>query len=146
MTLTLMRLTVPGDVFVDTSAWYALLSRRDEHHPAAARIFRRLYDEGVRLWTHNYVIVETVALVGRRLGIAVLRTFLTDLLPVARVVWVGADIHEAAVAALLGAARKDVSLVDWVSIELLRRSSRRRVFAFDKDFVRAGLEVEAAET
>jgi predicted nucleic acid-binding protein len=75
---------------------------------------------------------------------AVLRTFLTDLLPVARVVWVGADVHEAAVAALLAAGRPDVSLVDWVSFELLRRSGRRRVFAFDEGFVRAGLEVEGA--
>lgn len=119
------------DVFVDTSAWYALLNRRDAFHGAAARIFRRLRDEAARLATTNYVVVETTALVAARLGRIAARRWMVDLLPVAEVLWVDRGVHEAAVAAFLG-ARGGTSLVDLVSFEVMRRAGLRRAFAFDK--------------
>lgn len=49
------------NVLVDTSAWHALLNRRDHFHEAVARIFRRLRDEAARLVTTNYITVEMTA-------------------------------------------------------------------------------------
>lgn len=118
--------------FVDTSALYALLDRDDRNHAAAAGAFPSLLEEG--LLTHSYVVVETSALVHRRLGPAATRALMEDLLSPLELVFVDADVHRAAVSAFLAAVRRRVSLVDWVSFELMRRLGIDRAFAFDADF------------
>ncbi len=91
--------------------------------------------------THNYVLVETSALVQRRLGIAAVDTFVNELSAPATVMWVDADLHERAVTALLAARRRQVSLVDWTSFELMRRRAITSAFAFDEDFRAQGFTV-----
>ena len=59
-------------IFVDTSALYALASADDPIHDTAADLFRGLAD--AELVTHNYVIVESSALIHRRLGPSATRT------------------------------------------------------------------------
>ena len=56
-------------VFVDTSAFLALLDGDDANNPAAVACFKDLRTEGDRLHTTNYVLLETWALVQARLGI-----------------------------------------------------------------------------
>ncbi|MDQ6909286.1 MAG: PIN domain-containing protein [Actinomycetota bacterium] len=123
-------------VLADTSALYALLDRNDIRHTQAAEAFPGLLgSEG--LVTHNYVVVETTALVQHRLGAAAARRFLDDLVPSLSISWVDEDLHRAAVDRLLRGRRK-VSLVDWVSFELMRRLKIGRAFAFDPDFEAQG--------
>lgn len=131
-------------VFVDTSALLALLDRDEANHETAAAIWTRLVLEE-RFVSTSYVLVETYALVQRRLGLDAVRTFTADFVPLIDVDWVGADVHAAAVSALLVAARRDLSLVDCVSFESMRRRDVRRVFAFDDDFGRQGFEVVRAD-
>lgn len=121
---------------VDTSALYALLSREDPNHSAAARIFPGLRD-GTPLVTHNYVVVEASALAQRRLGGGSIRR-LFDLLGPVQVLWVDEETHDAAVAALLAAPQRRPSLVDRVSFELMRRRGIEHAFAFDRDFREQG--------
>jgi len=128
-------------VFVDTSAFYALLDRSDAEHARAAKKWVRLVEESQDPMTTNYVIVETSALVQHRLGVAALRTFAEDVLGVVRVEWVSPDDHARATAAVLAAARRKLSLVDCASIELCRRLGTRQAFAFDKHFRDAGFEL-----
>lgn len=90
--------------------------------------------------THSYVIVETSALVQRRLGREALREFHQDISPVLSIVEVDAAARDAAVAALLAALPTRTSLVDYVSFEVMRDRGIRRAFAFDPDFVSAGFE------
>lgn len=47
-------------VLVDTSAWIALLTRNDQHHPAASAIQARLRQERVKLLTSDYIVDETM--------------------------------------------------------------------------------------
>ncbi len=122
-------------IFIDTSALFALLDRDDEAH-ARARAF---FEGSTRsLCTHNYVVAETVALVHRRLGPVLARTFLEDLLPAIAILWVDQEIHRAAVSAFLAAVRRRASLVDWVSFEIMRREGIDRAFTFDRDFAAQG--------
>ena len=123
-------------VFVDTSALYALLAREDPNHPAAAATFDGLRQRGP-LVTHNYVVVESVALVQHRFGIGAVRTLL-DLLGPVEVAWVDEEMHKAATAALLAAPRRRVSLVDRVSFEMMRDRGITEAFAFDPDFAHEG--------
>lgn len=126
--------------FVDTSALYALLDRDDAHHSEAARLWAELLRREEALLTSNYVLVESAALVQRRLGIDALRTLLGDLVPVVQVVWVDERLHDAACTALLASGRQDVSLVDWTSFEFMRRHGMRHAFAFDQDFWSLGFQ------
>ena len=125
-------------VFVDTSALYAVLNGRDEHHPEAREGWEVLREHRETLVTSNYVLVETIALVGRRLGVPAVRDFQTDFVPVLRVTWVDESLHEQAVAALLTAGVRDLSLVDCVSFTVMRRLGLETAFAFDAHFVQQG--------
>jgi uncharacterized protein len=127
--------------FVDTSAIYASLDRDDPNHPRARQAFGQLRTEDARLVTHAYVVVEVVALVQRRLGLATVRRFVDDLLPVIEVLPVDATLHAEALEALLAADRRDLSLVDRTSFLVMRRHGIGRAFTFDTDFAAAGFEV-----
>jgi predicted nucleic acid-binding protein len=126
-------------VFVDTSAIYALLDSDDENHVPAASTFAGLDQEP--LLAHNYVVVESAALVQRRLGTTVVRSLFDDLLPVLELAWVDEHIHRAATAALIASESPSVSLVDWTSFEVMRRQGINRAFAFDDDFEKQGFEI-----
>ena len=120
--------------FVDSSALYAVLDADDASHPTAARVWHRLLERRVPLVTTNYHIVETFALVQRRLGLAAVRTLETDLLPVIEVRWVDEPLHRAAVAAVLTASKRDLSLVDCAAFVFMREGGLQDAFAFDADF------------
>jgi predicted nucleic acid-binding protein len=71
----------PEAVFVDTSALYALLDAGDAQHAAARAVWADLLTAGgASPMTHGLVVVETVALVQRRLGLAAVQTLTADLL------------------------------------------------------------------
>lgn len=123
-------------VFVDTSALYAVLDRSDGEHRAAALAFSTLRDASPV--THNYVLVESIALTQARLGLEAVRRLLDDLLPAITVEWVGVELHGRAAAALLASDRHSVSIVDRVSFAFMREHSLTCAFAFDDDFAREG--------
>ena len=126
---------------VDTSALFALLDADDRNHPRARAHLQAVLGAGDALLTHEYVLVETIALVQRRLGLGPLRSFLDDLLPLIDVAWVDEALHLEAREALLAAGQRQVSLVDQVSFLVMRRHGIRRAFAFDADFGAAGFDV-----
>lgn len=123
---------------VDSSALYAYLDARDQNHAAAIDAFATLLESGDRLITHNYVVVESSALVQRRLGAEAVRSLFDDLLPVLEVHWVDEATHRLATAAMHGSLSRAVSLVDWTSFVVMRELMIERAFAFDADFTGQG--------
>lgn len=128
-------------VFVDTSALLSILNAADVNYSPAKAAWEGLLGSPIDLVTHNYVLVETSALMLRRLGLEALRVFEADIVPALNVVWVTPDVHEAAVGAHLLAARRSLSLVDCVSFEVMRRAGLRSAFAFDAHFRECGHEL-----
>ncbi len=61
--------------------------------------------------------------------------------PLFHIHWITPEIHASAMSALLAARRRDVSLVDWTSFELMRRLGIRKAFTFDHHFAEQGFEV-----
>jgi uncharacterized protein len=128
-------------ILVDTAALYALMDAADPSHRRATAAMRDLQVSGESLLTHEYVVVETSALLQRRLGLVAVRTLVDDLLPLVEIAWVDEPLHAEARQALLAAGRRTVSLVDWVSFLVMRRHGIRRAFTFDLDFAAEGFEV-----
>ena len=127
-------------LFVDTSALYALMDRDDFNHERARRFWIELSPDEPLL-THNYVLVETSALVQRRLGIEALQTLLDELTLPISTVFVDRVMHDAAVSGVLNARVRQVSLVDVVSFEVMRRAGVRAAFTFDDHFAQFGFEL-----
>jgi predicted nucleic acid-binding protein len=125
-------------VFVDTSALYSALTVRDEHHRAARDRWTELLTGDEPLISTNYVLVETLALLARRVGFQAIRDFQADFVPVLQVSWVDQALHERAMAALLTAGMRDLSLVDCVSFAVMRGLGLDTAFAFDAHFVQQG--------
>ncbi len=55
-------------VFVDTSAYFALTDSRDENHEIAVHTIHQLIRERTEFLTTNYVVAETHALLLNRIG------------------------------------------------------------------------------
>jgi predicted nucleic acid-binding protein len=136
------------NVFVDTSAFLAILNPHDPHHKKAAAIWRRLIgaerrpdgaqsDEAV-LVTTNYVLVETFAVAQRRLGMEAARAFHEDVTPVLTVVWIDEAVHSAGALALFASGSSRLSLVDCTSFHVMRQRGIKAAFAFDADFEKQG--------
>ena len=125
-------------VFVDTSAFYAILDADDENHDAARQMWEELLTQDVVLVCSNYVLVETLALVQRRLGIPAVRVFQEDIMPVLNVEWIDETVHQVGIASVLAAASRRLSLVDCVSFEIMRLLGIKTAFVFDHHFEEQG--------
>ena len=126
-------------VFADTSGLYAVLDRDEANHTRAKQVWEGLLRDSVLL-TNSYVLVETIALIQYRLGLAALRAFSDDILPLLRVDWVTEEAHGAALQAVFTASRKKLSLVDCMSFQTMRNHGVTTVFCFDRHFREQGFE------
>lgn len=129
------------NVFVDTSAFLAVLDAGDANHAQAKALWEQTVGAGTTIVCHNYILVETSAVILRRLGLEAVRVFEQDIVPILRLIWVTREVHEAAASAHLLAARRNLSLVDCVSFEIMRRTGIRSAFAFDRHFQEYGCEL-----
>ena len=130
-------------IFVDTSAILAFLDRDDENHSIAVRMLERILDKEIPLFTSNYVVLESCALLQRRLGMEAVRGLQEGLLPMIEVQWVAKDVHEMAMTALIAARRRKLSLVDCSSFAMMRASGCQEALAFDKHFKEEGFRLPA---
>ena len=125
-------------LFVDTSAFFALLDRADANHRKAKKAWSDVLRFDNTLITTNYILLESFALMQHRLGIEAVRGFQEDILPIVSIEWVHEPVHRAGVSALLAAAKRKLSLVDCVSFETMRLLGLKTVLAFDPHFSEQG--------
>ncbi len=130
-----------SEVFVDTSAVYALLVARDDNHRAARDGIVKLRDRDALLVTSSFVVLESVSLLQARVGMAGVQTFNRAVLPALSVIWVDGPLLNRAMGALLAAAQRRISLTDWTSFAIMRERGIGGAFAFDDDFVRQGFDL-----
>ena len=99
---------------------------------------RKLQSRQTPLLTTSHVLVETYALLGRRLGVDAVRAFRADLAPLLAVVWVDQTLNEAGLDLLLKQRRRRLSLVDAVSFVVMAQRRLEGAFAFDPHFEQEG--------
>lgn len=127
--------------FLDTSAVLALMNPKDEQHGRARGAFDLLASQRAALLTTSLVLVETHALLGRRLGLAAVRAFRSDLAPLAETAWVDESTFESGLDLLLARTKRDLSLVDAVSFLVMRQHGIEHAFAFDPHFEEEGFSL-----
>ena len=130
-----------GPVFLDTSALYAVFDADDAFHTAVAAAWRDLLASDATLHTSSYVLVELQALLQRRLGLDAADALATYVAPFVNVAWVDERVHAQATAAVLGARRRDVSLVDHASFIIMRKLGVRTALTTDEHFAQQGFDV-----
>jgi len=128
-------------VFADTSGLYAVFDRDDTNHVRARAFWVEWLRTGEPIVTNNYVLVETLALLQRRIGLAAVRAFHEDIMPLLHVEWVAGEQHRAAVEAALAAARRKLSVVDCASFQTMRQHGLRTAFCFDAHFREQGFQI-----
>ena len=128
-------------IFVDTSAFLAMLSAGDLNHQRASLCWRNLLEERQALFTNNYVIVESLAIIQKRLGLEKVRQFQENIMSLLEIEWVIEPQHNTAIDTVLTTNRRDLSLVDCVSFETMRCLGIETVFTFDGHFREQGFIV-----
>ena len=128
-------------IFIDTSAFFAILDSGDEFHKESKDTFLRLIGDKEIFHSSNYITIETIVLVQNRLGLDAVRTFQDDIVPIINIHWVDERIHNIAISSLLIARRKNISFIDYTSFELIRLLGLKKVFTFDKHFKEQGFKL-----
>ncbi len=130
-------------VFVDTSGFYAFLDRTDIFHAEAKRLFLRSREQQWQLFTSNYIVHESWALIQARLGWDAVEDWLISLLPLCELVWVDQTTHDLGAARSRQARERRLSLTDCVSFEVMIARGCREAIADDEHFRKLGFALPA---
>jgi predicted nucleic acid-binding protein len=134
------RAAAPARLFVDSGAWLALRSRRDQFHAAADRFFNEAIARRSPLLTANLVVAETHRLTLHRAGPAPAGRALErmDASPSVSIHSATADDHAAARRWIERLLPRPITYTDAVSFAVMQASRCRDVLGFDQDFAAAG--------
>ena len=131
-------------IFIDTSAWFALLYERAAQRPEATSTFAQI--EKGRFGapvTTDYVLDETFSLLRQRVGLASVAR-LSGLIresPSIRRVRISESVFEESLRLMLSHADKRWSFTDCTSFVTMRETHIVRAFTWDHNFAEAGFEV-----
>jgi predicted nucleic acid-binding protein len=133
---------VPRTTYVDSSALYALADRSEADYALARAVQRRLQAERWRLFTTNFILAETRALVlARRNRYDALRVLREIDDSPTTIVRAEADDERRAREILERYADKDFSLTDAISFAVMERLRIGHAFTFDRHFAQYGFAV-----
>jgi len=111
----------------------------------AKSIFQSFAESNVRLLSSLYILLETTALLQRRVGMAAVLDFQNKIMSLLDVVWVDTDWHEKALNRLFMLNRKKISLVDCLSFVIIEAWEIQTVFSFDEHFKENGFSLAEVE-
>ena len=134
-------MALPERVLVDTSAFYALRSATDLFHDRARVAYQHLLDREQELWTTSYTLVETAALLHRRLGFEVVSEFSEwGRRSGLQMLWIDGRVHGEAWDRFMAHQGRGLSFVDWTTV-VASHEIGAPVFTFDGGFANQGLPV-----
>ena len=127
-------------IFLDNSAAYAAIDVADPNHRDAAERLQAALQQRVPVLTHNYVVLESTALIQWRLGLHVALSFLKDT-RILKIHWVTPNEHNEAVQLLERRGKRNLSLVDCMSFVVMKQYGITTALAYDSDFQAEGFNV-----
>jgi len=130
-------------VFADTSGLFALLVKNDDMHVQAKLNFSHFARHRAQLLTSSFVLVETVALLQRRVGLAAIHDFQSKIIPLLEIIWVDDGWYTRAIQRLFALNNRTISLVDCLSFEIMESWEIPYAFSFDRHFPENGFTIAA---
>lgn len=129
-----------NSVFVDSSAWIAFFSARDQHHAEADRMFRQAADKGKLLLTSNLMLAEVHRLLLYRVGIEAAAGALDriEASALTKTEFSGPSHHQAALLWLKKLRGHPISYADAVSFAVMEATGCMEAMSFDQHFRIAG--------
>jgi len=122
------------NVFIDTCAFIALIDSDDDFHGLAFDLFSKASKDNADFLTSNYVMLETIFLLQRAIGLPAVKDFKKLMLPIVRIIWIDEKIHRESLNNLIAAEKKKISLTDYSSFYILDNYNIDKVFTFDNHF------------
>jgi len=130
-------------LFADTAGLFALVVKNDYMHIRAKLNFAYFAQQRAQLVTSSFVLVETTALLQRRVGLAAVHDFQSKIIPLLEIIWVNGDWYTRAIQRLFALNKRNISLVDCLSFEIMESEELTTVFSFDKHFAENGFVIAA---
>lgn len=128
-------------IFIDTSAFLALLDKTDIFHEKAVNTWLSLLSENEDLITNSYVLVESFAVIQNRLGLGAVEQLDDNILPHVEIDWLDQEKHSISLKKVLTANRRQLSLVDNSAFNTMQNFGINQVFTFDNHFAEEGFDV-----
>jgi predicted nucleic acid-binding protein len=133
-------------VFLDTSSFVALANDRDSDHQTARRIERHVRSEGPQLFTSNFIVAETHALLlsrmNRQLALRVIQAIKRSPTRIERVT---VEDERRALEILVRYDDKEFSYTDATCFAVMERFDVDTAFTFDRHFIQYGFRTLAEE-
>lgn len=122
------------NVFIDTCAFIALIDSDDDFHSLAFDLFSKASKDNTDFFTSDYVILETIFLLQKIMGLSAVKDFKRLMLPIIKIIWIDEEIYNNSLNNLVVAEKKKISLTDYSSFYILDNYNIDKVFTFDKNF------------
>ena len=130
-------------VFVDTSGWVALFVENDQNHKKAVSIFEEIKSSKVPIYTSDYCIDETITTIlargNHKQSVLAGEALFTS--KVIKIVHVCPDYLQAAWELYQKYKDKRFSFTDVTSFVIMKNLNIKKAFAFDREFIQAGIEL-----
>jgi len=128
------------DLFIDTSAWYAVADISDNNHETARIFLSESLKSYHNLITSNCIIGETYTLINMRLGYQSAWSFIERVKSSTRlkVIFVDEVMESKAYKILRLFRDQKFSYIDGTSFALMKEKGIKEAFTYDSHFVIAG--------
>jgi len=129
------------EIFIDTSANFALVNKKDIDYQSAVKFLKEVAEKQCTLISTNFIIDETYTLIMRKIGREVAIKYIQDLRNSAVIIRVLQADEEKAWDIILKHKDKNYTYTDATSFALMERLGIKKAFAFDKHFEQYGLQM-----
>ena len=130
-------------VFVDSFAWIAAINKSDNYHDICSEAIADLLSKGVKLFTTNYVIIETINALSKVDFRKAVVQFVDKLesSPSVEIITITEEIYRASWLLYQQRMDKDWGITDCASFEVMKMFNLKRAFTNDRHFEQAGFSL-----
>lgn len=128
-------------IYIDTSAFLAMVNSDDPNNEIALQTWKTLVENREKIICNNYILIESIALIQRRLGLEAVATLHNEIIPVIQIDWLDEKLHNTIMQAVISTNRRALSYVDQSSFNTMYRYDIQTAFSFDDHFRKQGFDV-----
>jgi len=132
-----------SQVYVDTSAWIALVDKSERRHKDVSDAYRKLLRGTQMLVTSDLVLAESQILLRRRLNFSAAETFLdsANTSPSIEIIFMDHSLEQVAKELLKKFRDQELSFTDAASFAIMKARRIHRALTLDQHFQLAGFKM-----